>query len=252
MKTKKVKEFLYDHSLLHFASSLSFHTILALIPILIISFYIFSKLSIFAMFLTSVKEFVFSSIMPTHQEEIIKYIEQFTQNTDNLGYIGVVFVVYVSVMFFDDFEHVVNKIFKTTPRGFFHSISLYLLISVLAPVLLGVSLYLTIKANIFIQNSLFLTLSSYLIAWMLFFLLYTISANTKVFIKSAFISSFVASLIWFVSKALFVYYVAYNKTYLSLYGSFSTIMFFLIWIYLSWIIFLFGVKLCYILNRKAT
>jgi len=49
---------------------------------------------------------------------------------------------------------------------------------------------------------------------------------------------------------IFVYYVTFNKTYTTLYGSFSTIMFFLIWIYLSWIIFLYGVKFCYYLNRR--
>ncbi len=245
---KELKRFFLDYPLLHYASSLSFHTILAFIPILIISLFIFSKLTIFSIFIESVKEFIFSSIVPTHQEEIVNYIEEFIKNRDDLGYIGFIFVLYVSIMFFDDFEYVINKIFRTTPRKFFHSISLYLLISILAPIGLGISLYLSMKATFFIDDIKYI--SSYLIAWVIFFLLYKISVNTKVYFKSALISSFIASLIWFLSKTLFVYYITYNKAYLSLYGSFSAIMFFLIWIYLSWIIFLYGVKLCYILNKK--
>ncbi len=77
-----------------------------------------------------------------------------------------------------------------------------------------------------------------------------ISANVEIKIKNALISSLIFSSIWYLSKNLFIYYVFYNKTYLTIYGSFSAIMFFLIWIYLSWIIFLYGLKLCYILNQK--
>ena len=101
---KKMKYFFLDHSLLHYASSLSFHTILALIPILLIAFFIFSQLPIFNESVESVKGYIFSSIMPVRQELISQYIDAFIANTKNLGLLGVAFVLYVSVMFFDDYE----------------------------------------------------------------------------------------------------------------------------------------------------
>ncbi len=253
---KKVKAYFIDHNLLHYASSLSFHTILALIPILLISFYIFTKLPFFDTTLANVKAFIFSSIMPVRHEMISGYIDTFMANTAKMGYLGVAFVLYVSVMFFDDFEYVVNKIFNIPPRRFFHSIMIYLFITIMMPLGLGLSLFLSIKANILLHSYHYtesvniLALSSYLIAWLLFFILYSISANTKVHFKSAFIASLAASLVWFASKTLFFYYVTFNKTYTSIYGSFSTIMFFLIWIYVSWMIFLYGVKFCYLLNNQ--
>ncbi len=255
---KKIKNFFLDHSLLHYASSLSFHTILALIPILLISFFIFSKLPIFHESIASVKGYIFSSLMPVNAEKLTGYIDTFMANTEQLGVLGVAFVIYVSVMFFDDYEYVVNKIFHKNPRRFWHSISIYIAISLLMPFGLGASLYLSIKANILLHSYTYtkdinlLAISSYLIAWFLFFILYKISINTKVSFKSAFISSLLASATWFLSKSLFFYYVTYNKTYTNIYGSFSTIMFFVIWIYLSWIIFLYGVKLCYLLNKDQT
>ncbi len=253
---KRLKEFFFDANLMHYASSLSFHTLLALIPILLISLFIFSQLPIFQELIINVKSFIFSSIMPVKQQIVSDYIDKFLQNTKDLGLIGVIFVLYVSIMFFDDYEYVVNKIFHKTPRKFLHSISIYLLITVLMPLGLALSIYLSIKANLLLHSYHYtksiniLTLTSYLIAWFLFFMLYKISANTKVSTKSAFISSFAASFVWFLSKTLFFYYVTYNKTYSNIYGSFSTVMFFAIWIYLSWIIFLYGVKLCYILDKK--
>jgi membrane protein len=194
--------------------------------------------------------------MPVNPDKISHYIDTFIANTKNLGLLGVAFVLYVSIMFFDDYEYVVNKIFGKKPRKFWHSMSIYLVITILMPIGLGTSLYLSIKANILLHSYAhtkdinLLALSSYLIAWLIFFTLYKISANTKVYIKSALISSFLASFVWFASKSLFFYYVTYNKTYTNIYGSFSTVMFFVIWIYLSWIIFLYGVKLCCIVNTS--
>jgi membrane protein len=119
-----------------------------------------------------------------------------------------------------------------------------------------ISIFLSIKATILVQKYGYsqyidiISITSYMILWTLFFIVYYISPNAKVYFKSALLSSLVASSIWYASKQIFVFYVTINKTYATIYGSFSTIMFFFIWIYLSWIIFLFGAKLCYLLNEK--
>ncbi|RUM45870.1 MAG: hypothetical protein DSY46_01585 [Hydrogenimonas sp.] len=52
-----------------------------------------------------------------------------------------------------------------------------------------------------------------------------------------------------IGKNIFIYYTVHNKTYTTIYGSFSTLLFFMLWIYISWIIFLYGQKLCYLLNQ---
>ena len=252
---QSLKEYFIDHNLLHYASSLSFHTTLALIPVLLISLFLFTKLPQFSEYYLMLKEFIFSSLMPIHHESVSENIDKFMSNTSSLGAIGVVFVLYVSIMFFDDFEYVINKIFKERPRGFLHSISIYIVLTLIIPIGLLISIFLSLKATILVQSYGYskdidtIAIASYLILWALFFIIYYISPNVKVYFKSAFLSSLLASAVWFGSKQLFVYYVTFNKTYTTIYGSFSTIMFFLIWIYLSWIIFLFGAKLCYYLNE---
>lgn len=253
---RSLKKYFIDHNLLHYASSLSFHTVLALIPILLLSMFIFTKLPIFNAYFQKLKEFIFDNILPIHQEGVTQYIDKFMSNTSSLGLIGVVFVLYVSIMFFDDFEYVINKIFKKTPRRFFHSVSIFLTLTIIIPMGLMISIFLSIQAKLFMADYGFsqwidtALITSYLILWALFFIIYYISPNTKVYFKSAALSALVASAFWYASKILFIYYVTYNKTYTTIYGSFSTIIFFFVWIYLSWIIFLFGAKLCYHLNRS--
>jgi len=89
----------------------------------------------------------------------------------------------------------------------------------------------------------------YFIIWAVFFLAYKISANTHVSTLAATISSFISSLAWYIAKIGFIFYVVHNKTYLSIYGGLSILLFFFLWIYISWAIFLHGLKFCYILDR---
>jgi len=89
----------------------------------------------------------------------------------------------------------------------------------------------------------------YFIVWLMFYVTYQLSANTRIDISAAMISSFIASLIWYLSKSAFVFYVIHNKTYTSIYGSISTLLFFFLWIYISWAIFIHGLKFCALLNK---
>ncbi len=257
-KFKKIKFFIKefrDKDLLHYASSLSFHTILALIPILLISLSIFTKLPSFKKYYGLIKNFIFSSLMPSQQENISSYIDKFLNNTINMGVIGFIFVIYVSVMFFMDYEYIVSKIFKTKPKSFWQSISTYWTLITLLPMGIGISFFASSKIQHILSSYQYtswiniLVVLPYLIFWMLFFIMYMISINVKVETKTVLFSSFLASTIWYISKTAFIYYVSYNKTYTSIYGSFSTVMFFFIWIYFSWVIYIYGLKICYLLNK---
>ena len=248
---KKLK----DTELAHYASSLSFHTILSLIPILLITFSIFTKMPSFQDYYEKVQVFIFNSLIPTQQEMVIQYLNQFMENTLNMGVLGLIFVLYISVMFFLDYEKIVSKIFEVPTRTFWEAIATYWTMLTLMPLGLVVSLYTSSLAqDVLLKNEVtssinLLQFSPYFIIWLLFLIMYAISAKVKIHLKSALIASFIASLVWYISKNLFVYYVAYNKTYLTIYGSFSILLFFFLWIYFSWFIYLYGLKLCFLLNE---
>lgn len=254
-KAWEITKSINDKQLMHSAASLSYHTILSIIPILLISLSIFTKLPSFENYYIKIKTFIFSSLLPSHQEAFTSYIEKFLENTVSMGVFGFVVVLFTSMLFFSEYEYVINKILKANSRSFWQSLSAYWTLITLAPLGLGVSFY----ASNSLQNMLnsytytswinFLAILPYLIVWGLFFAIYMISSNVDLKARNVALASFIASLVWYTCKTLFVYYVVYNKTYLSIYGSFSIAIFFLVWIYISWIIFLYGVKLCGFLNE---
>lgn len=245
-----------DKSLMQSASSLSFHTILSLIPILLISLSIFTKLPSFETYYEKIKNFIFSSLLPSHQEAFTSYVEKFLENTVSMGVFGFVVVLFTSMMFFMEYEYTINKILNSSSRTFWQGLSSYWTLITLAPLGLGVSFYISNYLQDLLNSSQytswinFLAFLPYLIIWGLFFATYMISSSITLSTRNVGISSFVASLVWYTCKSLFVYYVVYNKTYMSIYGSFSVAIFFLVWIYISWIIFLYGVKLCGFLSER--
>lgn len=255
---KRLREWfwrIYDEEITMYAASLSFHTIFSIIPLLLVSFSIFIRLPSFQESYEKIKQFIFSNLIPAQHETISTYMDTFLHNSSKLGVIGFVFVLFASIMFFINYEYIVNKIFHTKPRGFWSSISLYWTLMTLAPIGLALSFYLSSKLQHLLNSSDytswidFLTIFPYLIIWIIFLITYKISSTAQIDMKAAMIASFVASSLWDISKNLFVYYVVHNKTYATIYGSFSAILFFFLWIYISWIIYLYGLKLCYIINQ---
>ncbi|CAA6807449.1 MAG: Ribonuclease BN (EC [uncultured Campylobacterales bacterium] len=244
-KLKKI----YSKDLMNQASSLSFHTILAIVPMLIIFFSLFLNIASFQKHTKMIKEFIFSSIMPSSQESFIINIEKFISNGTSISTIGLFFVVMVSVMFFKDYEHIVSKIFNTPKRSVWQGISTYWTLITFTPLGLGLSFYLS---NFLFDNWQLniVKILPFFIIWFMMFVVILISPNKKLKIVNVAFVSLLASGTWYTLKNAFVFYVTYNKTYTSLYGSFSTFMFFLMWIYLSWIIFLYALNFIAYLEKR--
>ena len=247
---------LLDDRLGFYASSLSWNTIFSIIPLLVILLYVFTTLPLFQEMYDNVQELIFANLMPTQSKVIMDNINTFIQNSDKLGYVGAFYVTFAAIMFFKNYDYIVNDIFELPSRGIVKSIKTYLLLIILLPMMMGASFYL----SSFIQGYLDKTsvtsmihlysILPYTIVWSAFYIAYQLSANTQIKKRAALISSFIASLIWYLSKSGFVFYVMHNKTYTSVYGSISTVLFFLLWIYISWAIFLHGLRFCYLLDKK--
>ena len=245
-----------DKDLFHYAASLSFNTFLALIPFIFISLSIFTNMPSFKEYEARIKDFIFSNLLPANSEAITGHIDQFLNNSSNLGIFGLVAVFFTSIMFFANFEYVVARLTNTKPRGFWHGLSVYWTLMTLMPLALGLSFYLTayiqaaLASNEYTRGLNFIAIFPYLIIWAIFAITFAISINRNLSVKSVLFSSFISSLVWEITKLVFIQYAVMNKTYASIYGSFSILFFFFIWIYISWIIILYGVSLCGMLNHE--
>lgn len=244
-----------DKELTLFAASLSFYTIFTIIPLLMIVMALITSLPSFSEHYTTIKTFIFSNLMPVNSQAIMGYIDGFLQNSVKMGVISFASVIVASLLFFQNFEYIVNRIFHAQKRTIWESVTTYWTLITLTPIALGVSFYLSTQLALIVDETglsgwiNILKIFPYIIVWGLFFLIYQIAANVKIEPKASLIASFVTSSIFSIAKASFIYYVIYNKTYATIYGSFALVIFLFLWIYISWIIFIYGMKLCYIINR---
>ncbi|NKQ40301.1 MAG: YihY family inner membrane protein [Sulfurovum sp.] len=246
---------LFDDQIGHYASSLSWSTLFSIIPLMVIMLWVFTMLPIFDSVYSKIEKLIFSNLMPTDSKEVMTHINTFIENSDKLGLIGIGYVLFAVFMFFKNYDYIVNSIFNTPSRTLWSAIKTYILLILAIPTMLGVSFYLSAFIQGYLDsNSITSTIHifyflPFLVIWAMFYIAYQLSPNSKVSAQAASISSFIASLIWYLSKSGFVFYVMHNKTYTSIYGSIGTLLFFFLWIYISWAIFLHGLKFCELLDK---
>ena len=244
---------LRDKEILNYSASLSFYSILSLIPILFVCFSVFTQIPSFEAHYERAKSVIFTFLIPAQQDLVASYLDTFLKNSVNLGIMGLIAMAFTSLAFFSGYDFVINRITQNEPKGLWASISSYWTLLTLVPLGLGLSFYV----SSLIQKTLddyhigfnFFEILPFVIIWALFFISYSSSLH-QVSLKNLALTSFCAGAIWYAGKNLFVYNVVYNKTYASVYGSFSTILFFFIWIYISWVIYLYGLKICFFLNEN--
>lgn len=245
----------FDKELTLFAASLSFYTIFTIIPLLLMILTIITSMESFSEYYDSIKSFLLSNLMPGNSQIVMEHIDNFLENSTKIGLLGLVMILFSSLLFFRNFAYIANRIFHAKKRSFFASLFIYVMLLVVAPIALGLSFYITgYIATLIASNSLteglnILPFIPYLVIWIFFFLVFQMAANTKIYIKASLLSSFIIAVVFSISKNVFIYYVLMNKLYTTMYGSFAIVIFLFLWIYLSWVIFIYGLKLCYIINE---
>ena len=244
---------MFDRDITVYASSLSFYTIFTLVPLLIISLSLIANVPVFSAQYASMQVFLFDNIMPVQTEAIAGYLESFFKNSVQLGIIGFSTMIISSMLFFQNFEHIVEKIFHSPQRGIWEAITTYWTLITLTPIVLiaSMSLKAYLVAHVSGMALHALSIFPFLLLWGIFFIIYKIAVNAVISPKAAAVSSFIVALVWGLAKNSFVQYVFYNKTYATMYGSLSALIFFFLWIYVSWIIVIYGMKLCYLINRST-
>lgn len=228
----------------YFAASLSFFTIFSILPIIALGIAIVSHIPDFNTYIDTFINFLLNFLNPTHSTDIVNTIKKYISNSDKLGVLGIFYMLFVYTMFFKDYDYIVNKIHKTKRRAIYKSFFIYTIFFIAFPtVFMILNILITFNEGSFLNKILL-----FLFTWFIFFALFKVSANKKVSIKAASISSFLTLATLSITKNLFVYYVVYNKTYTTIYGSLATLLFTFFWIYISWIIYLYGVKICHRIN----
>lgn len=235
----------------HYASSLSFYNIFSIVPIFLMIFSILSNFSGFQTQLKSLQSLIIINFIPKNTEVITSFMDTFLQNSKTMGIIGFIASLFSTFIFFRSYEDISSHIFHGKKRNIFDSFIIYWILITLVPTIVAVSFYFVVN---FVKDSkldlVAHSITPFFAVWILFALLFRISANRAINIFSLLLSSFGGAILWHITKHLFLYYMVYNKFYSTIYGSVSIIMFLLLWIYISWIIFLITMRVCYMLDVR--
>lgn len=178
-------------------------------------------------------------------------------NVGSIGVVGLPLLIWAALALVITVEQSFNTIYNCpSGRPWHHRIAIYWSVLTLGPVLLFISLYLAGNVVDWVRESLGLAtlvewvsgLSALGASWLLFSLIYLLMPNGSVHLRPALIGSFIAAALWETGKWGFTLYVVSAVGYSSLYGSLGLIPLFLLWLYLTWLIVLFGLQVSYTLQ----
>ena len=244
-KIKYIIEFFNDDTM-YFAASLSFFTIFSLLPIIALLIAVMSSTVYFESQIVTLMNYLYDFINPTHSQQVVNTIQNALENINSLGNIGLVYLLFIFTMFFKDYEYIISKIHKTKKRSFWATFLLYISFLLIIPMML---VLITFIMSYF-KNEILIFILNFILAVLFFTFIFKISVNKYVDIKASFIASLITVIALKLTQALFVYYIAYNTTYTTIYGTLSAMLFVFLWIYISWIVYLYGVKISHRLNIK--
>jgi len=242
------------------AAALTFATVFAMIPVIALSFSMFTSFKAFNDFFERVRSLIFKHFIPSTSTKITEYILLYSQNTAALSLISLIILIITAVALFSTIEHSFNAIFNIKRnRPIMNKIAYIWSILTLAPLLIASSFYLSTNImeqpfmeriiHIAFLKSLYTNLIPLILTWITFFLAYQLLPYTKIPIKTSLLSAVVAGSFWECAKYGFDLYVSYVPTYNKIFGSIGIIPIFLLWIFYSWIFVLFGAELTYVLHK---
>lgn len=235
--------------------SLSFNTILALAPILAI---LFSLGSWFGAKEYLLEQLVKSTPLP---QEAVDLISTFADNalknarSGVLAGIGFLFLGWTFISMFTLIERSFNDIWHIREtRTFIRKVSDYISFFIFLPlffvIINGILIFLMSKVE---NISIFYEILSKVLPYtsLLIFLgaLYMVMPNTSVRFVPAMSSAFVISIIFSIFQFLFIKTQSLINSYNVIYGSFSVIFIFLLWIRVSWFFIILGVHLTYLFQN---
>lgn len=235
------------------AASLTFTTVLALVPVLTIAFAIFTTFPLFTTFRDSLDAYFVQILMPKGiSNTILDYLSQFAAKASRLSAVGAVFLIVTAIMMFGTVDRTLNQLWRVTePRPFLQRMVIYWAVMTMGPLLLGASLSFASELSPLmgllgrdaqLLRTTLMVLVSIAFSTLAFSLLYLTVPNRFVDWRDAVIGGLVAAIAFEITRRLFTFFIVQgpSSSYKVVYGALAAVPIFLIWVYLFWLITLVG------------
>jgi membrane protein len=237
------------------AASLTYVTLFATVPLMTVTYSMFSIIPTFQGLGDQLQEMIFAHVLPSSGQELVSYLQDFSNQARKLTVVGIVFLVVSAYLMLKNIERNFNAIWgiKYGRKGI-ASFLLYWALLSLGPLLLGIALAMSTYLV-----SLRLVMDEYdslgLVTWVFqfvplllsaaaFTLLFAAVPNCKVPVSHALIGGAVTAIVFEVLKTLFGLIVT-NSAFTLIYGAFALVPLFLLWVNIIWMVILAGAVLVY-------
>jgi len=267
------------------AAALAYHTIFGLVPLAIVLLLIFQLFPTHQDIADRIKYFTYDQLnlsyvevpdprVPGQMILLTDYINEIVGDffkgvgAGSITIISVTIIIWAAIGLLATIERAFNNIWHVgRGRNLLHRIINYWAVLTLAPLLIGVGVYISgrfavaerLNRDILTHTgagrfvSMFAPLlSAYLIATVALFLLYFIMPNAKVRARAAISGALVAAIVWVAAKNAFGYYLSVSKFYQTVYGVLALIPLSVLAVYITWLIVLFGLQLTYTTQHLKT
>lgn len=240
-----------DNSCRESAAALTYTTLFAIVPMMTVAFSILSSMPALKSKGDDIQRWAFEYFAPSIGDQIVGHLHEFTRQAGNLTGVGIVFLVITSVLMLRTTEQTLNRIWKVqAPRKGTTSLLMYWAVLTLGPLCLGAALglssYITsVKvfsdaASFFGGTAFWLSMLPFFAMTLMMSVVYIIVPNCHVPWKFGVAGAAVSALLMEFAKAGFALFVRSSPSYEVVYGAFAAVPMFLLWVYVSWMIFLGG------------
>jgi membrane protein len=232
------------------AGYLSYVTLMSLVPLIVVMLSVMTAFPIFADIKEIVENFVYQNFMPATGDVVKEHITGFVDNASKMSAIAITFLFLFALLLISAIDASLNKIWRVTAkRRIITAFSMYWMVLTLGPVLFGSSIAATsyIVSLISIGDHGLWGISNIALSALpvfasigAFLILYMIVPNKVVLLKHAVFGATVAAILFEIAKEGFAFYVTQLPSYQAIYGALAAIPILFLWVYLSWLVVLFG------------
>lgn len=241
------------------AGALTYSTLLALVPLLVIMFAVLSGFPAFDPVKERMQELFLSTLVPEVGAEVKVYLANFTRNANELTTAGIVALAVTAVLLLSTIESTLNRIWRVQrPRPLMNRLLIFWAILTVGPLLLGASFTLSSNGltalqdwaresgnvrSITLTSSGLKTLLAVLAQSAAFTILFVLVPARQVRFRDAAIGGVFAGIGFQILRWGFNTFLTSGTTYATIYGAVAAIPIFLLWVYLSWTVIILGAVL---------
>lgn len=239
------------------AAALAYSTLLAIVPLMLVTLSIASKIPSFAHITNNVQHFILENFVAGAANSVSGYLNEFLKQVNKLSWTSIVAFTVTALLLLYNMVQAFNRVWAVKMvwhRKFTLRFLFYFAILLVTPVLLAIvilvvsyvtslSFFSGARFHHLVGHPLLVSLP-YIASFITFSFFNWVLPTCRVKLRFAFVSGIITTCFFELIKYLFTLYVSIFPTYRLIYGALATIPIFFLWVYLSWTLILIGAILC--------